>query len=47
MRAKRLAGYCRYNAKEKRQPEHIVDSEEARGKSEAPAKRIADATVNK
>jgi hypothetical protein len=37
----------RYSAKEKRQAEHIMDSEEERGKSEAEAKRIAYATVNK
>ena len=32
---------------EKRQAEHIMESEEERGKSEAEAKRIAYATVNK
>jgi hypothetical protein len=37
----------RYSEREDRQAEHIMESEEARGKSEAEAKRIAYAAVNK
>jgi hypothetical protein len=37
----------RFSEKEDRQAEHIIESEEERGKSEAEAKRIAYATVNK
>ena len=37
----------RYTAKERRQAEHIMESEEARGKTKRVAKTIAYATVNK
>ena len=37
----------RYTAKEKRQAEHIAESERARGKSATEAKSIGYATVNK
>ncbi|MGF6420519.1 hypothetical protein ABH900_004050 [Stenotrophomonas sp. AN71] len=36
-----------YTEKQKRQAEHIEDSERARGASEGTAERIAWATVNK
>ena len=36
-----------YTDKQKRQAEHIEESEEKRGKSEDTAERIAWATVNK
>lgn len=36
-----------YTDKQKRQAEHIEDSERARGASESTAERIAWATVNK
>ena len=42
-----MARKHRYSPKEHRQVEHIKESEEARGKSEDEAKRIAYATVNK
>lgn len=37
----------RYTAKEKRQAEHIAQSERARGRSATEAKSIGYATVNK
>jgi hypothetical protein len=37
----------RYSAKERRQAEHVMESEQARGKSKLEAKSIAYATVNK
>jgi len=45
--SKQNPGKHRHSAKEKRQVEHIIESEEASGKSEALATRIAYATVNK
>ncbi|HTX02641.1 MAG TPA: hypothetical protein VMD07_03085 [Candidatus Acidoferrales bacterium] len=44
---KQNPGKHRFTEKEDRQAEHIMESEEASGKSEAEAKRIAYATVNK
>ncbi len=37
----------RFTEKERRQAEHVIESEEARGVDPAEAKRIAYATVNK
>lgn len=44
---KQNPGRHRHTAKEERQAEHIIESEEDLGKSEAEAKRIAYATINK
>ena len=42
-----MPGKRHYTEKEKRQIEHIVESEKERGKSEDDAERIGYATVNK